>query len=282
MTPDLDTLGPCDFGGRLTTGMTAHPKQDPVTGELHFFGCSFTPPYLTYHRLCAAGDLVESRGVPVAGPTMMHDFALTQNHVVWLDLPVVFDPALAGRGLPYRWEDSHRARLGVMRRDGTGSVRWYGISPCYLFHVGNAREDTGGRIVLEAVRYSPGVFATTWAQVSGTGDPASAAARTSGGHQHRWTLDPATGVVAEEPLDDRGVEFPTINDERTGRTSRYLYTVGDDTIIKYDTLTQALLIHPIRGESPARRSSYPPPTTRGKTTGGCCLSSPTARANART
>jgi carotenoid cleavage dioxygenase len=38
MTRELATVGPCDFGGRLTTAMAAHPKEDPITGELHFFG----------------------------------------------------------------------------------------------------------------------------------------------------------------------------------------------------------------------------------------------------
>jgi carotenoid cleavage dioxygenase-like enzyme len=87
MTAELDTVGPCDFGGRLTTAMTAHPKQDPETGELHFFGYGAMPPYLTYHhRLDAAGELVASREVAVAGPTMMHDFTITAHHVVWLNL----------------------------------------------------------------------------------------------------------------------------------------------------------------------------------------------------
>ena len=44
LTPELGTVGPCDFGGRLTTAMTAHPKTDPATGELHFFG------YGSHHR----------------------------------------------------------------------------------------------------------------------------------------------------------------------------------------------------------------------------------------
>ena len=62
LTPELATVGPCDFGGRLTTAMTAHPKSDPVTGELHFFGYGSAPPFLTYHRLSAAGELVTQRG----------------------------------------------------------------------------------------------------------------------------------------------------------------------------------------------------------------------------
>jgi carotenoid cleavage oxygenase len=35
LTYDLDTVGICDFDGTLQNGYTAHPKLDPVTGELH-------------------------------------------------------------------------------------------------------------------------------------------------------------------------------------------------------------------------------------------------------
>jgi carotenoid cleavage dioxygenase-like enzyme len=220
---DLGVLGECDFGGRLTTAMTAHPKTDPETGELHCFGYGARPPFLTYHRLDAAGTLVESREVAVPGPTMMHDFAITARHVVWLDLPVVFDAARLGHTMPYRWSDTYGARIGVMSMvDGT--VRWFGVEPCYVFHVGNAREDARGRIVLDAVRYDRPAWARAWEGAGGTGSS----------RLHRWTLDPATGAVAEEALDDRAVEFPTLNDARTGRDHRYLYAVHADTVVKFD------------------------------------------------
>jgi carotenoid cleavage dioxygenase-like enzyme len=234
MTPELDTVGPWDFGGRLTTAMTAHPKQDPVTGELHFFGYGFFAPYLTYHRLSAAGELVESRVVDVPGPTMIHDFAITENHVVWLDLPVVFDMDLLGRGMPYRWDDSYGARLGVMDRGGR--VTWFEVDPCYVFHVGNAREDASGRVVLDAVRYSPAAFVETWGRIGGSANPVADA---DGAMLHRWVLDPASGAAREEQLDDRVIEFPTFNEDRLGRTSRFLYTVSRDAVVKYDTVTGA-------------------------------------------
>ncbi|MFF5210825.1 carotenoid oxygenase family protein [Streptosporangium sp. NPDC000396] len=230
MTPELDTIGPCDFGGRLTTAMTAHPKEDPVTGELHLFGYGFAPPYLTYHRLSAAGELVESRVVDVPGPTMIHDFAITDNHIVWLDLPVVFDMDLVGRGMPYRWDDSYGARLGVMDRDGR--VTWFDVDPCYVFHVGNAHEDASGRVVLDAIRYSPDAFTAIWRHIGGTSNPA---AETGGAVLHRWVLDPVSGTVKEEQLDDRNVEFPTFNEDRLGRTSRFLYAVSSGEVVKYDT-----------------------------------------------
>ena len=60
LTPELDTIGCDDFGGRLTTAFTAHPKLFPDTGELHFFGYGVVPPYVTYHVLDAGGALVHS------------------------------------------------------------------------------------------------------------------------------------------------------------------------------------------------------------------------------
>ncbi|BCJ27292.1 carotenoid oxygenase family protein [Actinocatenispora sera] len=258
LTPELDTVGPVDFGGRLTTAFTAHPKLDPATGDLHVFGYGALPPYLTYHRLTAAGDLLDTRVIDVPGPTMMHDFAITEHHAVWLDLPVVFDMSLVGRGMPYQWSDGYGARLGVMPLGG-GPVRWIEIDPCYVFHVGNAHEDAAGHVVLDAVRYTPGSFLAQWSGIGGTtagteaahagGGSPSEASRAAGGvvasdaaagaSLHRWTIDPAAGTVSEQQLDDRSVEFPTINDELVGRPSRYRYTVGGGEIVKYDTVSGA-------------------------------------------
>ncbi|MFI6919154.1 carotenoid oxygenase family protein [Nonomuraea spiralis] len=231
VTPELATVGPYDFGGRLTTAMTAHPKQDPLTGELHFFGYGFFPPFLTYHRLSPAGELVESREIEVPGPTMMHDFAVTENHLIWLDLPMVFD--LNREGMPYAWEDGYGARIGLTPRAG-GPTRWFDVDPCYVFHVGNAWEDDHGRVVLNAARYSPDAWFSLWRGIGGSVDPARHAGAAGTAALHRWILDPASGTAKEEALDDRGVEFPTFNEDLLGRHSRYLYTVGSDAIVKYD------------------------------------------------
>ncbi|RJL30925.1 carotenoid oxygenase family protein [Bailinhaonella thermotolerans] len=244
MTGELDTVGPCDFGGRLGTAMTAHPKE--LDGELHFFGYGFAPPYLTYHRLDEKGELVESREVRVPGPTMMHDFAVTANHVVWLDLPVVFDLAAVGSGMPYRWDDGYGARLGVMTR--AGDVTWFDVDPCYVFHVGNAREDAEGRVVLEGVRYAPASFRAFWERAGGQ-DARRPVEAALGGVLHRWTLDPRTGRVAEERIDDRAVEFPSFNETGLGRSARYLYTVSGGSVVKYDLETGGAIEREVGGRA---------------------------------
>ncbi|WP_163510596.1 carotenoid oxygenase family protein [Fodinicola acaciae] len=243
---DLTTVGAYDFGGRLTTAMTAHPKADPVTGELHFFGYGTEPPFLTYHRLSAAGELVESREVDVPAATMMHDFAITEDYVVWLDLPVVHDKAI--RGLRFRWSETHEARLGVMPRAG-GAVRWFSIDPCYVFHVGNARQDAQGRVVLDAVRYEPVAFAREW---SVRALEVEAAPPGPSRRLYRWTLDPVTGRASESPVDDWLLEFPTVNDNRVGLPYRFLYLVGhpdgtdEQRIVRLDTASGVREVHSLR------------------------------------
>jgi carotenoid cleavage dioxygenase len=234
VTGDLETKGAYDFGGRLRTAMTAHPKTDPVTGELFFYGISMARPYLTFHVADASGALMRSIPVDVPAPTMMHDFAITEHHVIWLDLPVVFDRERLGRSMPFSWQDAYGARLGVMPRTG-GPVQWIDIDPCYVFHVGNAREDGRGRVVLDAVRYSPGEFGRFWAP---RGGPDGQDDRGANGVLHRWIIDPVRRTISEQQLDDRNVEFPSLNDGHVGRANRYLYAVSDEGnggLIKYDT-----------------------------------------------
>jgi carotenoid cleavage dioxygenase len=235
ITPELDTVGPCDFGGRLTSAMTAHPKCDPVTGDLHFFGYSPFPPHLLYHRLSAQGELVHSAEIPGAGPSMMHDFAITDRHALFLDLPVTFQIGLVGRGMPYAWDDDYPARIGVMELADPGPVRWFPIDPGYVFHVGGAHTDPRGRIVLDGCRYSPADMAVAWSRLGGTETgPAAAAAALGVARLHRWTIDPAAGTVTESARDERPVEFPTLDDRLVGRPSRHLYTVSESAIVHYD------------------------------------------------
>ncbi|GAA1547322.1 carotenoid oxygenase family protein [Actinomadura kijaniata] len=241
VTPELDTVGAYDFGGRLTTAMTAHPKEDPVTGELHFFGYSPFPPYLTYYVASAAGEITRAEVVDGAGPTLMHDFAITTEHVVWLDMPVVFDHAEQS-GIPYRWSDDHPARIGVMPRTGPARVTWFEVEPGALLHVTNAHVDAAGRIVVEGPRYDRAAWEGSWKWW--VGSPGHGPTPNAGAVLHRWVLDPATGRAAEETLDGLITEFPSINDEYTGRADRYGYAIAfpgaglrEHAVVKYDTAT---------------------------------------------
>ncbi|MFI8083970.1 carotenoid oxygenase family protein [Kitasatospora sp. NPDC086009] len=250
LTGDLDTIGPFDFGGKLRSAMTAHPKSDPVTGELHFFGSSPFPPFLTYYVADADGNVTHSAEVPGATAVLKHDFALTRNHVVFVEGTVTFDPA-EHSGIPYSWQDAQPARIGVMPRgaDGAGSIRWFPVEPGNMLHAANAYEDAAGRIVLEGPTVDREGFRLSWNWWVGA--PGRGSEPNTRSHNRRWVIDLTTGRVDERVIDDLAIEFPTLNEDFLGAEHRYQYAisfpdqhgVGGYGIVKYDRSTGERRIH---------------------------------------
>jgi len=211
---ELDTLGYQNYGGALTCSMTAHPKVCPITGELIAFSyLSPEPPYLHYIRVSADGKLQQLEGIDIPNMVMMHDFNVTQHHVVFMDLPVCFDLDALATGLPFKFNRNAGARLGVMPRHGTNAdVRWFEIDPCYVFHPVNAHEE-GNTIVLHVSR-QPEAFGTSnddYAEV---------------GRLWRWTIDLDAGTVNEQQIDDRPGDFGRVDDRLVGLDARYGYLMA--------------------------------------------------------
>jgi carotenoid cleavage dioxygenase len=215
--PDLSTVGRYDFEGRLRWSMTAHPKIDPATGEMLFFGYNVMgPPWLRYHVVDRGGTLVRHEDIDIKGPAMVHDFAITERHVVFFDLPVVFDLELVGKQpFPFVWRPEYGARVGVMPRDGgNADVRWLDVDLCYVYHPLNAYDD-GERVVVDVVRHET-MFAN---DVYGPGDRLPTL--------DRWTIDRSNGgKVIEERLDDHPQELPRVDERLVGRPHRYGYAPG--------------------------------------------------------
>lgn len=240
LSPELETVGPYNYDGKLSTGMTAHPKICPETGELLFFAYGMEPPYMTYYRASSDGQLLQSEVIDVKGATMVHDFNVTRNHVIFMDLPLIWNMEnMMVTGLPIQWSDDYGARLGVMPRDGKNSdVVWYDIDPCYVYHPLNAYE-SGNDIVIDVCRMAhsmkPGV-----AEVPPV--------------LHRWTIHTDTGRVSESQLDDVAVDFPRVPDALIGLKHRYGYTAefGDGlpaavAFRKYDLDTGSSTAHVLGG-----------------------------------
>ena len=229
LTYELDTVGPTDFGGTLPGAYTAHPKRDPATGELHavsyYWGWGNLVQYTVVDTAGAVRKVVD---IDVGGPVSVHDMSLTERFVVIYDLPVVFDveAATSGAGFPYRWDPDYRARVGLLDRDGgADDVRWFDVEPCYVFHPMNAYDD-GDRVVLDVVRH--GKMFDTHRLGPDEGPPTL----------ERWTVDVTGDKVVEERLDDRGQEFPRVDERVVGRRHRYGYAgafLGNETaLVKHD------------------------------------------------
>lgn len=212
---DLSTKAPHDYQGQLAGAMTAHPKIDPISGELFFFGYNAVKPYLTYYRVDTAGNLVQKEILETAGPALMHDFAMTENYVVFMELPIVFSwmSMITGEALPFVWDKSAASRIGVMPKKGSSNdLKWFDVDPAFVFHVMNAHEN-GDDVLLDVARYDQ-----LW--VNGSSDfnyPAKLS---------RYTLGMKTGSVNLQQVGPQRMEFPQINRNLMGRNYRYGYSLG--------------------------------------------------------
>ncbi len=218
LSTELDTLRVSSFDGTLPQAFSAHPKRDPLTGELHtvayWWGWGNQVQYLV---VGTDGRVSRTVDIPLPGGPMIHDTSFTEKYVLIFDLPCVFnlDAAMAGKSLPYFWDPSYDARIGLLPRDGTADdIAWISIDPCYIFHPMNSYDLPDGRVVLDAVKH-PKMFDTERRGPS-EGPPSL----------DRWILDPATRTSKRETVSDNPQEFPRINESLIGRRNAFGYTAG--------------------------------------------------------
>lgn len=238
----LETLGIEDFGGKLSTTVSAHPKVDARTGELLYFTLSDDAPYMRYGVVSPDGELVHEIPVELPGPRSPHDLTITQNHSILHDFPLFHDVDIL-RKSGHRVARFHRdlpSRFGVLPRYGDAdSVRWFEFEPGYVLHMVNAWED-GDWIVMDGCfqpdptivrRPEEGALASMLGYLR------------IRAHLHRWRINLVTGETREEQLDDLNVEFPLPDTDRYGTRTRYSYhqhlpsdmhTVDFRALVKYD------------------------------------------------
>jgi carotenoid cleavage dioxygenase-like enzyme len=211
MTEGLATIGRCDFAGALPLGMCAHPKIDPVSGEMILFRYGLEDPYLYWAAIGADGRVSRPPEViaEVDRGYMIHDFLITENYLMVVINPATFDLSRAAQGAsPLAWEPDRGTRIAVIPRNGqAGKTRWVEGDAFWCWHYANAWQD-GGEIV---------TCFPWWSHLS-LGIPGAAPAERK---FVRARIDPTAGSFRLEDLDERPTEFPRVDDRRQGRPTRY-------------------------------------------------------------
>ncbi len=241
----LKTLGPDDWRGTRRSPVSAHAKVDDRTGELLFFDYGPQAPFMHYGVVSAERELVTFEPIALRGPRMPHDMAVTERYSVLMDLPLFVDPeahALGRHRLVFRHDMP--SRFAVIPRHGKAAdIRWFDAEPCFIYHSVNAWDD-GDDVVMIVCRFR-------WPKPLDepiTGPLANILNYLRLDAQlweYRFNL--ATGATRERALDDRSVEFPTINNAALGTAGRFAYVVTlentlattFDGFIKYDVTTGA-------------------------------------------
>ena len=236
----LETEGPWRFGSMKT--ISAHPKVDPVSGEMIVFDYKPVAPFFTMGVVSKSGELVHSAEIEYAGPRLQHDIAITRNYTIVMDLSMMWDPELLKKGeTRVGFFRDKPTRFGVIPRFGTNAdIRWFETPACFMYHTINAWEENDEIVVIGCRIDNPLAFDPR--------NPSSVQKVPTIGFLRlepyicRWRMNMKTGQVKSELLDDVLTEFPRMDNRVLGRKSRYSYnprlapleTLLFDGFVRYD------------------------------------------------
>ncbi|MGX1305500.1 carotenoid cleavage dioxygenase-like enzyme [Amorphus suaedae] len=208
MTMELETLGEWTAGTDRPLPIGAHNRRHPATGDL--FAIAYDPgsPEVQVRRIDPAGRLADNFVVTLPASSMIHDFVLTERHVVLLVGPAIFDIEAAQHGGPFlAWRPELGTTIAVMELDG-GDPTLFEAEPFFVYHFANGFE-RGGSIVIDYVRHP---------EFSLGPDGADGAP-----HLHRLVLDPAARRIRDARISDFATEFPRVNDRLEAQATRFVY-----------------------------------------------------------
>lgn len=209
----------------LTGGaLSAHGRTCPITNDrIHVTYSSSSKPYVRVDTFKPGGwNLRQSIGVDTAAPVMVHDCAITPNHVVVFDFPLTVRPIrLLVNRFPVEYEPSYGARIGLVPRNSIGdetSTKWFECEPGVILHAVNAYEKND-KVIVHALRSEPKTTGSFLSQYATS-------------FLHEWTLDLATGECTEKCLNPYNiVEFPVINPRYHGsEEAPFVYCAAVSTV----------------------------------------------------
>ncbi|MFO7278037.1 MAG: carotenoid oxygenase family protein [Pseudomonadota bacterium] len=151
---DLNTLETVDpvytFDGELPRDrpFTAHPKVCSVTGNIVAFGYEaegFGSDVVAVFEIDKQGKKVWEAKIRVPYVGLLHDFAVTENHIMFFVIPLAIDHEQMKRGgIHWSWDPTKKTYLGYMRRYGDGKdIKWVEGPTRSGTHTMGAFEDKG-------------------------------------------------------------------------------------------------------------------------------------------
>ena len=237
------------WGNKLCGPFTAHPKFDPETGEMVFFGYSakgrFTKE-VSIQTVTETGEITRAEILEGPFSSMVHDFAVTKNWIVVPIFPLTSSMERAMAGLPpFAWEPDKGTHIAFIPRKGTvADTKWVTAPASYVFHPMNHFETADGRVVVDVMKYDVAPLFPLPDGSPSTRTPPPA-------RLFRWTFDLSgqANTFQETQLDDRAGEFPRFDERFCMQEYRHGWMVSvnavdpqtgeprEDGITHYDLLT---------------------------------------------
>lgn len=227
----LESAGVVDFADDLTAHhITAHLRRDDDTGETWGYFTRFgrTNEYVVFRVPDGTLRREAVARFEVDRPAYMHSFALTEDHVVLIEPPLVTHPArflLPGSGGfidNYDWKPHRGTRFLVFAREGGELVARATTDAFFTFHTANAFRD-GDSLVVDLVAYDDASPVTDLA----IADLRAGDADFPTGDLRRYRLPLESGGVACEHVAD-DLEMPRFSPDQHMQAYRFVYGQSTD------------------------------------------------------
>ena len=255
---DLATLGERDFDVIGET-FSAHPHRSPSRRAFYNFGTRFGGrTQVDIFELPDAGPVRLLASLPIP-PSFVHDFAVTDDYLVFLVPPLRMRllRQLFGFGRfcdNFDWRPAEGVEVLVVPIDDPGHPIRFAADPFFQFHIGNAYQENG-RLELDVVRYPDFAGSHLWLAGLLNGDPGSAHA----GRLCRATIDIARRSMKVEERSDLPCEFPQVSPRAFARPHRYAYAAAHssaqasrtgpfDRLAKIDLTSGKAVVIPLGGD----------------------------------
>ena len=159
----LETRGEWRYEGAVSAvSLTAHPKLDYHTNELLTFSYQARGDATTdivFYVVEEGGKIAHETWFNMPYPGMVHDFAVTDTHVIVPFFPLITDMAVLEQGGPfYQWHPDKRSHFAILlRRGNSRDVRWFQGPAVSAGHMMNAFNQ-GTQLHLDLCLYNGNCF----------------------------------------------------------------------------------------------------------------------------
>ncbi len=159
----LETFGRDDFDGAVRAMcLSAHPKVDPVTDELFTFSYQARGDAtrdIVFYRFGPDRQLLNEIWFEMPYAACVHDFAITDEWIVFPFFPLITDLEVVKAGGPYfQWNPDKDVHVALVPRTGTArDIRWFKMPAASAGHMMNAHRE-GSKVHLDVCLYDGNCF----------------------------------------------------------------------------------------------------------------------------
>lgn len=227
LDPDtLETYG-LDSLGELSPGQTysAHPKRDPLSGEIYNFGLTYgKKANLHLYHSDASGSICQHATLPLDRSSLLHDFAIAGPYLIFLIPPLQMQllPVLLGLKSfsdSLQWRPELGTQIWIVDRQSLQPIQRFETEPWFQWHIAHSYVEADGEIVINFVRY-PDWSTNRWLAEVVTGHPRTV----TQGLLWQIRLDPQhPKLLGNQELMPLYCDFPQVAANTIGQKSPDIY-----------------------------------------------------------